>query len=250
MVKGGRMKLLLTSSGITNPALRAALVDLLGKPLEDASALVVISGIYPFAGGGQTALTFLRGEMSAPLLDIGWKSVGLLELTALPTIDRDVWTADVRAADAVLVWGGDPLYLSYWLRESGLAELLPSLPDTVYVGISAGAIATARTFGETYPQPPAGASRTLSSEPLVFATPDGEEHTTLVTAEGAGFVDFAIIPHLNNPRHPDASLPNAELWASKIPAPTYALDEQSAVVVRGADIDVVSEGEWRRFEPV
>lgn len=71
---------------------------------------------------------------------LGWKSLGVLELTALPSIKQEYWTAAVQETDALLVWGGDVLYLCYWMRESGLADLLPSLHDTVYVGVSAGAI--------------------------------------------------------------------------------------------------------------
>ncbi len=36
-----RMKLLLTSAGVTTPGIREALVDLLGKPVEEASALCI-----------------------------------------------------------------------------------------------------------------------------------------------------------------------------------------------------------------
>ncbi len=55
------------------------------------------------------------------MCDLGWKSMGVLELTALPSIGKDVWTAAVQETDALLVWGGDPVYLSYWMKHSGLA---------------------------------------------------------------------------------------------------------------------------------
>jgi dipeptidase E len=35
------MKLLLTSGGVTNDSIRNALVDMLGKPIEEADALFV-----------------------------------------------------------------------------------------------------------------------------------------------------------------------------------------------------------------
>ncbi|MFJ8028607.1 Type 1 glutamine amidotransferase-like domain-containing protein [Streptomyces sp. NPDC096311] len=73
------------------------------------------------------------------MTELGWKSVGVLELTALPSIEEARWVSWVREADVLLVNGGDALYLCYWMRVSGLAELLPSLADTVYVGLSAGA---------------------------------------------------------------------------------------------------------------
>ena len=40
------MKLLLTSVGITNGSIRAALVDLLGKPFAETKALCVPTAIY------------------------------------------------------------------------------------------------------------------------------------------------------------------------------------------------------------
>ena len=174
--------------------------------------------------------------------------MGVLELTALPSIADDAWIPTVRETDALLVWGGDPLYLSHWMRQSGLAALLPSLRrEAVYVGVSAGSMAASATFGETYPDPPRGGGEALTSEDIVFATPQGEINRLLVTASGAGLVDFALIPHLDNERHPDASLANAEKWAARIPAPTYAIDDQTAIKVVDGIVDVVSEGRWKLF---
>jgi dipeptidase E len=150
------VKLLLTSSGISNVSIRDALVSLLGKPLSESRALVVPTAIYPFSVGPQMAGRLIRGEVTTPLTDLGWASVGVLELTALPSIKQEVWASTVRAADALLLWGGDPLYLSHWMRESGLADLLPSLDDTVYVSTSADAMVAASVFGETYTEPRAG----------------------------------------------------------------------------------------------
>src|SRR4029078_9470191 len=129
------MKLLLTSSGISNPSIQAALVGLLGKPIAESSALCIPTAIYPFPGGGTGAYRFITGTTSSPMCGLGWKSLGVLELTALPSIARDSWVPSVQEADALLVWGGDPLYLADWMRKSGLADLLPSLRDTVYVGV-------------------------------------------------------------------------------------------------------------------
>lgn len=243
------VKLLLTSSGISNASIRDALVELLGKPISESSALVIPTAIYPFSVGPQMAGRLIRGEVPTPLTELGWESVGVLELTALPSLGKEVWTATVAAADALLFWGGDPLYLSYWMRESGLADLLPSLDDTVYVGVSAGAIAASRLFGETYPEPRTAAGTHLSSQELVLTTPQGDVTTTLLIAEGAGLVDFAIIPHFDNENHTDASVENAERWAAEVPVPTYALDDQSAITVVDGVVRVVSEGHWKLFEP-
>jgi dipeptidase E len=240
------VKLLLTSSGISNQSIHDVLVDLLGKPVAESSALFVPTAIYPFPGGAASAFQAVSGNAKSPLCGLGWKSVGILELTALPSIDEEVWAAAVREADALLVWGGDPVYLSYWMKHSGLAGLLPSLrPEMVYVGVSAGSIATASMFGETYFAAPKCSGERLSSEDLVFTRPEGEITMTLVMAEGAGLVDFAIIPHVEYDDHLDVA--NAEKWAGRLPVPTYAIDDETAVKVIDGTVEVVSEGHWKLF---
>jgi dipeptidase E len=240
------MKLLLTSSGISNPSISDALVDLLGKPIAECSALFIPTAIYPFPGGAGKAFQAISGKAKSPLCELGWKSLGVLELTALASIDKEVWLATVQESDALLVWGGDPVYLSYWMKHSGLAGLLPSLrPETVYVGVSAGSIAVASTFGETYFGPPKCSGERLSSEDIVFARPEGETAMTLVMAEGVGLVDFAIIPHVEYDDHHDVA--NAEKWAARLPVPTYAIDDETAIKVIDGTVEVVSEGHWKLF---
>jgi len=244
------MRLLLTSAGIKNTSIRNALEELLGKPIAESSALIIPTAIYPFPGGAGMAWRAICGAADGPLCGLGWQSLGVLELTALPSIADEAWIPTVQETDALLVWGGDPLYLSHWLRQSGLADLLPSLrPETVYVGVSAGSMVMAPTFGETYLDPPRGSGEALTSEDIVFATPQGEIDRILVTAQGVGLVDFAVIPHLDHEDHPDASLANAEKWAARLPVPTYAIDDQTAIQVTDGTVDIVSEGHWKLFYP-
>src|SRR6266545_7119917 len=148
---GGRMKLLLTSAGIKNTSIHDALVDLLGKPIAESDALCIPTASYahPMAGPGR-AWNFIAGrEPRTPMCELGWKSVGVLELTALPTLDEDLWVPWVQETDALLVNGGDTLYLAYWMRQSGLADLLPSL-RAVYVGLSAGRMVMTPRIGEDF----------------------------------------------------------------------------------------------------
>ena len=244
------MKVLLTSAGISNTSLHDALADLLGKPLAESSALYIPTAIYPFPGGAAMAARLIRGVAGGPLCDLGWKSLGVLELTALPSIQKDRWVPLLQETDALLVGGGDPLYLCHWMRQSGLADMLPQLVrETVYVGVSAGSMAATATFGETYHDPRRGSGEALTSEDIVFATPQGEISRILVTAQGVGLVDFALIPHLDHEDHPDASLANAEKWAARLPVPTYAIDDQTAMKVTDGTVEVVSEGHWKRFTP-
>ncbi|HUQ42586.1 MAG TPA: Type 1 glutamine amidotransferase-like domain-containing protein [Candidatus Limnocylindrales bacterium] len=244
------MRALLTSGGIKNDSVRAALVDLLGKPIAESNALFIPTAIYPFPGGPYMAWRAIAGNWSSSLAGLGWKSLGILELTALPSIDEAAWVPTVRDADALLVWGGDPLFLASWMRRSGLTDLLPTLrSEAVYVGVSAGSIAAASTFVETYVDPPRGEDNPLKSEDIVFTTPEGDVRRLLVTGRGAGLVDFAVIPHFEHPDHPDASLANAEKWAARIGAPTYAIDDASAIAVIDGQPRVVSEGRWKLFQP-
>ena len=244
------MRALLTSSGIRNNSIHAALVDLLGKSIAESNALFIPTALYPFPGGPFMAWRAISGQAPSSLCGLGWKSLGILELTALPSIEEAAWVPAVRDADALLVGGGDPLFLADWMRRSGLTALLPTLrSEAVYVGVSAGSIAAASTFVETYTEPPRSSDRQLKSQDIVFATPEGDVKRILVTGQGAGLVDFALIPHFEHPDHPDASSANAERWASHIPAQTYAIDDQSAISVVDGTTHVVSEGRWKLFQP-
>lgn len=219
------MKFLLTSAGIRNNSIRSALLDLLGKPIEESNALCIPTAILPFPGGPSMAYRFITGKTANPMTELGWKSLGVLELTSLPSIKAEYWTADVRQADALLVQGGDVMFLTRWMRESGLADLMPSLRETVYVGVSAGSMVTAPTFGETYDDPP------------------------FVIAEGLGLVDFALLPHVDHKDHPESSMSKVEKMAAEVPVPTYAIDDETAIQVVDGAVQVVSEGHWKRFTP-
>ena len=123
------MKLLLTAAGIKNASIRDALVDLLGKPIGESTALCVPTAMYghPWVGPGEKAWQFISGrEPRCPMCELGWKSLGVLELTALPSIDEERWVPLVRETDVLLASGGDALYLCHWMRESGLADMTPS----------------------------------------------------------------------------------------------------------------------------
>ena len=120
------MQFLLTSAGISNTSIHDALVDLLGKPIAESSALYIPTALYALPGGAALAWRIIRGVSgTTPLCDLGWKSLGVLELTALPSINEDAWIPQLQEADALLVPGGDNLYLCYWMWRSGLADLMP-----------------------------------------------------------------------------------------------------------------------------
>ena len=220
------MKMLLTSAGVRNPSIEAALLDLLGRPVADCTALCVPTALYghPWVGPGVNAWGFITGR-SDHMTGLGWKSVGVLELTALPSIPEDRWVPLVRETDVLLVAGGDTPYLAHWMRRSGLADLLPSLDGTVWVGMSAGSMVMTPRVGQEF----------VGWEP-----PDGGDDTAL------GVVDFSIFPHLGNPMLPDNTAAAAGRWAAGLGGPAYAIDDETAIVVDDA-VEVVSEGTWHRL---
>jgi dipeptidase E len=217
------VKLLLTSGGVTNSSIRSALVQLLGKPIDDANALCIPTAEYGHPMCTPTsAWRFVAGRSPSPMCDLGWKSVGLLELTALSTIGAERWIPWVREADVFLVDGGDATYLCHWMRESGLADLLPSLPDMLWVGVSAGSMVMTPRIGTDF-----------------VRWPSAPDDATL------GVVDFSIFPHLD--AFPDNTLAAAERWAADLGVPAYAIDEQTAIKVVDGSVEVVSEGQWTKF---
>ena len=127
------MKLLLTSGSVTNTSIHDTLVDLLGKTIAESHALCIPTAQW---GHPMCSPASVRGFIAAGtefryLSGLGWASLGVLELTALPTIGTERWVPWLREVDVLLVDGGDATYLCHWMRESGLADLLPSLPDAV-----------------------------------------------------------------------------------------------------------------------
>ena len=224
------MRLLLTSAGVKNASIRDALIDVLGKPIAESSALCIPTAMYghPMVGPGARVWEFITGqEPNCPMCELGWKSLGMLELTALPSIDEERWVPLVEETDVLLVAGGDALYLCHWMRESGLADLLPSLRETVWVGLSAGSMVMTPRIGEDFVgwKPPTGGDETL------------------------GIVDFSICPHLAQENGPGNSMAEAERWAARIPGPAYAIDDQTAIKVSNGTVEVISEGHWKLFTP-
>ena len=218
------MKLLLTSAGITNASIRAALLELLGRPIDECCALLITTASYPLRGGPELAWSFIAGEEPrTPMAELGWKSIGVLELTALPSIDRATWQAAVQDTDVLLVNRGDAIYLDRWIRESGLAALVPSL-RAVWVGLSAGSLVMGPSIAD------------------VFAA-----WTSPVGGEGLATVDFEIFPHLDNPGLPENTMADAERWASGLTGAGYAIDDETAIKVVDGTVEVVSEGHWRLF---
>jgi dipeptidase E len=224
---GDTLKLLLTSGGVTNPSIESALVDLLGRPIADCSALCIPTAQWGHPMCGPTSVRqFVVGDPAAPMSSLGWRSVGVLELTALPSIGKERWAPWVHDADALLVDGGDATYLFHWMKQTGLADILPSVPETVWVGVSAGSMVMTPRIGHDF-----------------VGWPSAPDDRTL------GVVDFSIFPHLNHEMMPRNNLAEAERWVTEIGLPAYAIDDQTAIKAVRGNIEVVSEGQWKLLAP-
>jgi dipeptidase E len=220
------MKYLLTSAGIKNASIHDALVGLLGKPIAESDALCIPTAGYGHPQGSPAgAWRFITGRATTPMCELGWKSMGVLELTALPSVGEGRWVPWVRETDVLLVNGGDALYLCHWMRQSGLVDLLPSLRETVWVGLSAGSMVMAPRIGEEF---------------VGWKPPTGDD-------SALGIVDFSIFPHLDHELLPENTMADAERWAAKIAGPAYAIDDDTAIKVTDGSVEIVSEGHWKLF---
>lgn len=221
------IKFLLTDSGIKNQSIHNALVEMLGKPIEACAALCIPTAGYGHPQGSpQNAYRFVSGkEGRCPMSELGWKSLGILELTALPSLDHERWANWVQEADALLVNGGDALYLAHWVKESGLADLLPALDDKVWVGLSGGSMAMTPRIGSEFVgwKPSEGGDKAL------------------------GLVDFSIFPHVGAEGCDWNTYENAEIWAAEIGTKAFATDPQTAIKVINGELEVISEGTWKLF---
>lgn len=220
------MKLLLTSGGVTNGGIRERLERMLRKPVAEASALIVPTAqwAHPMCSPQSVYGSIAGRGTDDALAGLGWRELGVLELTALPSVGRARWEPWVRAADALLVDGGEAVFLAEQVRRSGLADVLPELDDTVWVGVSAGSMVLTPRIGEHF---------------VEWRPGEGDE--TL------GLVDFSIFPHLDYPGWSGNTLAQARAWAARIGGAAYAIDDASALAVEGTDVEVVSEGQWHRF---
>ncbi|HSW90252.1 MAG TPA: Type 1 glutamine amidotransferase-like domain-containing protein [Patescibacteria group bacterium] len=217
------MKLLLTSSGITNESIKKALQKLLHKPFEEANLAFV-----------PTAANVEPGDKSWLIEDIiglqkcGFKQVDIVDISA---VSKDIWLPRLREADVIVFSGGNTYHLIHEMRRTGLVEVLKDLLKTrVYVGISAGSMVP-------------NTNLLLTTSAKLYEETSGE----VKDDSGLKYVKFHIRPHLNSPSFPNITIPYLEKKAKETNEPIYAIDNQSAVVVDGDKIEIVSEGVWKKF---
>ncbi len=214
------MKLLLTSAGITNPSISRAIEDLLGK-----SARGVKLAFIPTAANVET------GDKSWMIDDLNnFRNTGFeIDIVDISAISKDLWLPRLQDAEVLFFGGGNTFHLMYWIKQSGLKEELHSLLQTrIYAGISAGSCVAGPTI--------------YNSVQNLF----GEKYE-LEIKEGLGLVNFHFIPHLNSPFFDKIRIEYIEEAAKQLTEPVYGLDDNSALKITDNNIEVVSEGVWKRF---
>ncbi|OGH21340.1 MAG: hypothetical protein A2958_00880 [Candidatus Levybacteria bacterium RIFCSPLOWO2_01_FULL_38_13] len=217
------MKLLLTSSGITNKSIKIALLKLLKKPFKKSSLTFI-----PTAANVETGDKSWLVEDMYNFKKLGFASFDVIDISAVP---KSLWLPSFKNADILVFGGGNVKYLLEWIRKSGLIKLLPKLlKNKVYVGISAGSMAAAKTVS-------------LSSAGILYYEKKGKPENI----EGLSLVNFEIRPHLNSKWFPKVRLDYLEKLTKNRPVQFYAIDDDTAVKVDGDKIEIISEGSWKRF---
>jgi dipeptidase E len=218
------MRLLLTSSGLSNQSIANALIDLVGKKRKEITIVFI-----------PTSMNIESGDKSWFINDLSnikkqdFKCIDIVDISALP---KEIWLPRLKLADVIFFSGGNTPHLMRWVKESGLIDLLPGLlKDKVYVGISAGSVITA---------------------PNLFASNKDkrlyyEKTFGYKSNDGLGFVNFYFRPHLNSLDFPNVRKEKLEILAKELTIPLYALDDQSALKINGDQIDVISEGKYLKL---
>lgn len=217
------MKLLLTSAGLSNKSIANALLKLTGKPFKKLKLAFI-----------PTAANMEEGDKDWLIKDLydcqklGFSSVDIVDISALP---EKIIKSRLEDADVLFFEGGDTVYLMDWIKKSGLQELLPKMLKTkIYVGVSAGSMVTTPNL-------------VLSDSRKLYFGYIGKYKKM----KGLGFVDFQVRPHLNSPHFPAVRIKVLEKLTKKISEPVYAIDDNTAIMVDGGKISVVSEGKWKKF---
>lgn len=228
------MKLLLTSGGLTNKSIIAALKKLAEKPFKDLNAVFI-----PTAANAEEGDKWWLIEDLVNAQKLRFKKLDIVDIAALKSEETK---KRLEEADVIFVGGGNSFYLSYWMQKSGLFDLLPELLKTrIYVGISAGSMAVTNSLRVS--------SQALEKSQQLF---DEEYNESGIRGESsaktAQLVDFVIRPHLNSKWFPSIRLPYLSEIAKQLPVVMYAIDDQTAISVVNEKVEIISEGKWKKFD--
>lgn len=208
------MKLLLTSAGITNESIADTLSNLVGKPLSQTKAALIVTARNnrdipaSEAVASQTEQLDYRGidyRLVDPSEHLNWREI-------LDTVEL------------VIIGGGNTFYLLNEMRKTGFdLWLLENKNTKVYMGTSAGSIV-------------------MSPDISIAAIDNGDENTPGITdMTGLSFIDFDVSPHT-----PEAVSILANVKYSKLTNRNLLLmDNNTALCVDDDAYKIISEGHWQ-----
>jgi dipeptidase E len=216
--------MLLTSNGIRNDTLKAALADLVGKRFGAARVVFIPTASVASPGDHGWFIEDLN-----LLSGLGWRELDILELNGLP---GQMVSERLRHADVIYAEGGNHYHLANSILVNGLgAGLVDILEEKVWVGVSAGSMIFSKNLSER-------TGEAFDEQDDLRILGEGEARSPV------GLFDWYLKPHLNSRSFPNRTRAWYEKAAAKLDCPVYAIDDDSAVRVRGDEVDVVSAGQW------
>jgi dipeptidase E len=218
------MKLLLTSAGITNQILIDALAKLIGRPFSETKMVFIPTA----ANAEEGDKDWLIDDM-VRFKDLKPEYLDIVDISALPKEDV---IRRLNNADVLIFGGGNNFYLMDWINKLGLDKELPEiLKDKVYVGISAGSMIAGRMIDNAW------------DEKLYGEVSHRGDYKAL------DWYDLYVLPHLYSPYFAIRTLDVVEEAVKDMDYPVYAIDDDSAIMIDGDDISVVSSGnKYRVFD--
>ena len=210
------MKLLLTSSGITNESLKKTLKNLVGGKIKTAF-------ISTAANDVDDDKTWLIKNFQE------FHELGYVDIIDIAVLPQKTWLKRISKVNVIAMGGGDTSYLIKKIRENGFDKELPKLLEQkVYVGISAGSIILSEYIW-------------ASSEFLY----DCKKETT---PKGLNYIDFNFRPHYNNKNFPQAKKEILNKISNQNPnEKIYACDDNSGIKIVDGKMEIITEGSCDLF---
>lgn len=210
------MKLVLTSSDITNKKIYNEVLKLVGKPANKISVAVLTEA----SAVEQSDKRWLIDGCSKLSKTFGGK-IDIVNLLAL-----DIFEVEKRISecDIIYCFGGSTEWLKIVFDKTGFSKLLPKLlKNKVWIGSSAGSMILGRM-------------PTTETQDYIYSVDN-----YYGVNDYLAFVEFSIIPHMFSDYVKDDSFEKCVTESKKQSCPVYVLSDNSAVVVNNNKTYLVGE---------
>lgn len=207
------MKLLLTSAGLPNEAIRSKFLQMVGKDPKD-----IIVAFIPTAADPEEDKWFVKSATDEI------KEIGMRLFTVdLKEENEQSLREKLESCDVIYVNGGNTFYLLDWARKSGFDKVVKDLvgQGKTYVGTSAGSLLVG---------PDISVSGWKSSW--------DRNIVDLKDFSGLGLVPFVVSPHFT-----ESDRQVLESQIKEVNYPIIALTDKQAILVEGDHHQVIGEGD-------